>query len=73
MGNMSDNLMKHEVSSPCPGCGTVNKIRLEQFQRSSSIRCRGCGRTIRLENKGNGLQETKRAMDELERTLKRFK
>ena len=72
MGKLSDNLMGHEVSIPCPGCKRVNKATLKQVQSMSQVRCSGCGKTIRIDKKGDDLGKVTRAMDDLEKTLKKL-
>jgi len=72
MGKFSDNLLRHEISIPCPGCKRVNKATLKQVQSVSQIRCSGCGKTIRIDKKGDDLSKVSRAMDDFERSLRKL-
>lgn len=72
MGKLSDGFWGHEVGVPCPNCGTENKTTLKQVQRGERITCRGCGKHIKLEATGDDMRSVAKAMDDLERSLKRL-
>lgn len=65
-----------EVSLTCPKCKTQNKVSLAQIKREETIQCVGCGTPIKLKDKDKSLQmgteKLQRALDDLERTIRRF-
>ena len=65
-----------EVSLTCPKCKAQNKISLAQVKREETIQCVGCGTGINLKDKDRsvqkGTEQVQRALDDLERTLRRF-
>lgn len=54
---------------PCPGCKRKVKIKLSQMAANKSVRCPS-GHTINLT--GDDAKQAKKALDDLERTLKRY-
>ena len=59
-----------EITIDCPSCRRKIRKRLSQLGNGSSFRC-VCGQSIRVN--GNGFSDTKRAMERLERSLKRLR
>jgi len=70
------NVDSWEIPLECPKCRTQNKVSLGQVKREETIQCINCGTEIKLKDKDRsvqrGIDEAQRALDDLERTLKKM-
>ncbi|MHB1475671.1 MAG: hypothetical protein ACYCV4_19020 [Dermatophilaceae bacterium] len=55
----------------CPECGRSVKATVAEVGRQATKRCPN-GHSIKLVDKGGEARNTQRAMDDLERTIKKF-
>ena len=60
-----------DVDAPidCPGCGAKVNVKLSDWAANKTMKCPS-GHEIKLE--GKDAKEAKKALDDLERTLKNF-
>jgi len=59
------------VDFECPECGSPVKATVAEVARQATKRCRK-GHDIKLIDRGGGARKAQRAMDDLDRALKRF-
>ena len=64
-------IMDLDIDFKCPECGSLVKATVAEVARQATKRCRK-GHPIRLVDQGGGARKAQRAMDDLDRALKRF-
>jgi len=63
--------MDLDVDFECPECGSLVKATVAEVARQATKRCRQ-GHSIKLVDQGGGARKAQRAMDDLDRALKKF-
>lgn len=62
--------MKLEVDISCPSCKRKFKQRLGDMRPGNTRKCPGCGKVLHFD--GDDMSKTQRAVDDLERELKKI-
>ena len=60
--------MLDDLDATCPDCGSTVRFTLEDVARERTVRCSG-GCSVELRDEGGGARDTKRALDDLDRSL----
>lgn len=47
-------IAKATIDVPCPECGAKNQVRGEDIARERTFTCRGCGKRVTMQDKGDG-------------------
>ena len=58
------------VDIPCPHCKQQFEVTLGQIQRSETVVCPKCRKSIKLKTEGDDLKKVERAMKGLKNSLK---
>ena len=63
--------MKTKIEVPCPECGSTIRTSMDDVARQRTVRC-ARGHSVKLVDNGGGARKFNRALDDLERTIKKF-
>lgn len=55
----------------CPECGVPIKTSVKAVSQQKTVRCRR-GHAVRLVDEGHGMRKAEKAMDDLDRTLRKL-
>ena len=47
-------IAKATIDVPCPECGVKNRVKGEDISRERTFTCRGCHRSVKMHDKGDG-------------------
>ena len=60
-----------DLDLECPECGTTVNVTLQDIAKRRTVRCRR-GHVITLEDQGGGARKAQKALDDVERAIKRL-
>lgn len=63
--------MSEKLETECPECGAKLRFELDDVARQRTVRC-SRGHSVKLKDEGGGARKVSRALNDLEKALKRF-
>lgn len=63
--------MTDKIETACPDCGGKVRFTLEDAGAQRTVRC-SRGHSVKLHDQGGGARKMTKALDDLDKTLKKF-